>query len=558
MALQLPIGLESAFEGVVDLITMEAVYFHGPNGEHVVRADIPEHLMSSAVKARHELLEALSRLDDGLFECLVNEQEPTQEQLVQIIRRATLAHQLTPVVMGSAYRNKGVQEVLTAITRYLPSPADRQIFAIDLRQVQQGQPGSQVSSRVSPVADVRGATGSADAAAGLVALTSDAGQPVVAMAFKTIVESFGQLTLVRLYQGIIRRGCELTNVRSGRSARFSRLVRLHANQREDIDSVQPGEIFGVSGVDCSSGDTFTEGDVHYVLEQMHVPEPVVRLFIRAQDRNDSSKLARALDAFRREDPSFHVSTDLVTGETLISGMGQLHLEVYLEKLARDYDCVCETGEPRVAWKQCPTETVEFDHVFKKMTGGPGQFAHIRGTMSPLPENVDVAFDFVNEVRGGRIPREFIPSIEQGFRDELERGPLGEFDVVGVRIVLSDGSYHENDSSDLAFRLCAREAMRDVILPKAEMALLEPVMVVEIEVPEQFQGSILGQLSRKRGLVTSSQSSEGLCVLTAEVPLVEMFNYASELRSVTQGLGTFTMEFSRYAKAPKDAHRIARN
>jgi elongation factor G len=551
VALQIPIGSESGFEGVVDLITMQAVYFHGEQGQHVVRTAIPENLGATARESRLQLLDALSKLDDQLLECLLNDVEPSEEDLHRVIRRATLAHQLTPVFLGSAYRNKGVQEVLTAVTRYLPSPADRQVFAIDLRASAAESKGSAKVSRVEPATGSDGSSSRHQSAVGLLKLRAETNQPTVAMAFKTVVESFGQFTLMRVYQGQVRRGEEYVNARTGRTVRFSRLVRIHADQREDIDAGDAGEIIGVIGLDCASGDTFTNEGASCSLEQMFVPEPVIRLSVAPKNRDDSAKLAKALDAFRREDPSFQVSTDPQTGETLIAGMGQLHLDIYLEKLLRDYDCECVTGEPRVAWKQCPTKPVVFDHVFKKMTGGPGQFGDIRGTMTPLPEDSEVAFEFVDEVRGGRIPREFIPAIEQGLREELSKGPLGDFEVVGLRVVLSDGAYHEQDSSDLSFRLCAREAMRKVILPQADMALLEPIMAVEIEVPEQFQGTVIGQLSRNRGLITASETREGLCVLTADVPLAEMFNYASELRSVTQGQGSFSMEFARYAKAPRE-------
>jgi elongation factor G len=530
VALQIPIGCEVGFEGVVDLITMQAVYFCGPNGETIERTSIPDDLVSTAAVARVRMLDALSQLDDELMETLLNDQVPNEHDLYQIIRRATICHQLTPVLMGSAYKNKGVQEVLTAATRYLPGPTDRKVYANDL-SAKQKTPESGHDLKIELVSEVE--------------------QPLVAMAFKTVVETFGQLTFMRIYQGQIHRGEAYANARTGRSVRFSRLARIHAGQREDIEFASAGDIVGVVGVECASGDTFLGDGVTCSLENIFVPEPVIRLSIAPKTRDYVGKLAKALEGFRREDPTFQVSTDPQTSETLIAGMGQLHLDVYLEKLLRDHDCECITGTPRVAYKQCPTKPVSFDHVFKKMTGGPGQFGHIKGTMTPLSEESCESFEFIDEVRGGRIPREYVPAVKQGFMEELKKGPLGEFEVVGTRIVLNDGDYHEQDSSELSFRLCAREAMRNVILPRAEMTLLEPVMKVEIETPEPFQGSVSGHLSRKRGVVTGSETTDGLCVMTAEVPLAEMFDYANDIRSMTQGQGSFTMEFSRYARTPRD-------
>ncbi len=530
VALQLPIGRESSFTGVVDLVAMQAVYFGGVDGGQIERTVIPAELLQIAEAAREHLLEELSKLDDTLMETLLNGRTPEDHQLHQVIRKATLNHQLTPVLMGTAFKNKGVQEALTAVTRYLPSPADRTVFAIDLNAKQATDKESVEASSVTQ-------------------LSTETIAPMVAMAFKTVVESFGQLTFMRVYQGQIKRGESYVNARTGRRARFSRLMRIHANQREDIGSASAGDIVAVVGVDCASGDTFTADSIQCSLESMFVPEPVMRLSIETVRNEDIGKLAKALEAFRREDPTFRVSTDPQTGQTLISGMGQLHLDVYLEKLRRDYDCECTTGAPRVAYRQCPTRPVNFEHVFKKMTGGPGQFGQIKGSMTPLPEDAEQSFEFVDEVRGGSIPRENIAAVKQGFMDELPQGPLGDFEVVGVRIVLRDGAFHENDSSDLSFRLCAREAMRDVILPQADVKLLEPVMTVEVETPIEFQGTVTGQLLRMRGMVTASETRDGLCVIAAEVPLAELFNYASELRSITQGQGTFTMAFNRYARMP---------
>ena len=387
VALQIPIGREDHFEGVVDLVAMRAVYFRGEHGESIERHEIPKNLKSAAETARGQMLDALSHLDDGLMETLLNDRVPGEDYIHRVIRLATISQRLTPVLMGSAQKDKGVQEVLTAIARYLPCPADRKVVANDTSTNVDQTDGRQVQ------------------------LSTSSDDPLVAMAFKTVVESFGQLTFMRIYQGQMRRGETYVNARTNRSVRFSRLVRIHAGQRNDIDAADAGDIIGVVGVDCASGDTFLGDGVECSLENIFVPEPVIRLAIAAKSRDDAGKLAKALDGFRREDPTFRVSTDPQTGEILIAGMGQLHLDVYVEKLRRDHDCECVTGPPRVSWKQCPTRPVSFDHVYKKMTGGPGQFGHITGRMEPLPEDSTETFEFSDEVRGGRIPREYIPAVK---------------------------------------------------------------------------------------------------------------------------------------------------
>ena len=535
VALQLPIGTEDQFRGVVDLITMEAVFFDGSHGEYIRRETIPDDLKSSAESARMEMLSELSRLDDGLTDDLLNDRQPDASEIRRVIRRATVAHQLTPVLMGSAAKNKGVQELLDAVVHYLPCPADRKVLA---------NVNNESADSDGPVQTL---------------LTCRAGDPTVAMSFKTVVEPFGQLTFVRIYQGRIRKGDVLRNARTGRSARFGRLVRIHAGQHKDISSAAAGDIVGVVGIDCASGDTFTADSVRCSLENIHVPEPVMRLSVATRNRNDSEKLAKALQKLRREDPTFQVSTDPQTGETVIAGMGRLHLDVCLERLRTDFGCECDVGPPRVAYRQRPRKAVAFDHVLSKQTGGPGQFGHIIGQMEPLPEDSEEVFVFVNEVTGGRIPREYIPSVRKGFEDALADGPLGSFDVVGVKVVLTDGSFHDNDSSDQSFRLCAREAMRKKILPQADVVLLEPVMKLDVEVPEQFQGPAAGHIAQRRGTITDSQNGDSVCQLTAEVPLSELFSYAGDLRSMTQGQGCFTMEFLTYRETPRSVqNRVLKN
>lgn len=524
--LQVPMGRESSFQGVIDLVRMEAVYFEGDKGEDIVRKPIPEEYREAADNARRHMLEELSLHDDALMEALLEEAEVSIEQVRSVIRKATIAQQITPVLMGTAYKDKGVQEALDAVVRYLPSPPDRQKFAID-----NGKPVGEDGQHPKF----------------LLSDSNDA--PLVCMAFKTVVESFGQLTYTRIYQGKIVKGQSYTNARTGKLVRFGRLVRMHANEREDIDGAEAGDIIALVGVDCASGDTFTAEGINVSLENIFVADAVIRLSIEPKKRDDADKLSKALERFRREDPTFRVMTDEETGQTLIAGMGQLHLEIYVERIKREYKCECVVGEPRVAYRETPTKAVEFDYKHKKQSGGSGQYAHVKGILEPLPETSEVHYEFSDEVTGGRIPREYIPACDHGFEEGLKKGPLGEYEVVNVKMRLQDGSYHDVDSSEMAFKICALGCMRES-LKKAEVALQEPFMKLEIEVPEEFQGQITGHLSSKRGLVTASEVNGGICVIVAEAPLSSMFDYANELRSMTQGKGTFTMEFLAYRQVPR--------
>ena len=524
VVLQHPVFTGDDLHGLIDLLSMQFVRFAGLHGEHVIREAIPHAQRRDAACARRQLLDTLSLFDDDLMLQLLQEQEPSQSQLRQIIRSATLAQQLTPVVMGSAYHNQGVQELLDAVNAYLPAPAERKVFAND-------------QSQTTDDNDKR-----------TLELSAAADDPAVAMAFKTVVEPFGQLTFLRVYQGTIRRGDTLMNARTGAAVRFRRLVQIHAGQRQETAEATAGDIVGVVGVDCASGDTFHAREISCSLENIFVPDPVVQLSIAPIDQSDADTLAKALERFRRQDPTFRVTADSQTGETLIAGMGQLHLSLYVERLQREYGCECEVGAPRVAYLQRPTTAVEFDHRLSKQTGGPGQVGHVTGRMEPLPPDAAESFVFVDEVTGGRIPREYIPAVRKGFVDALSSGPLGEYEVVGVKVVLQDGSYHEQDSSDRAFRDCAREAMRKQILPNADVVLLEPVMRLQIEVPQEFQGSIVGHLARHRGVVTSSVTTGRQCSLTAEAPLAELFDYATQLRSLTQGQGSYVMDLLGYRPA----------
>lgn len=529
--LQIPMGRESAFQGVIDLITMRAVFFDGDDGEDIRHEAIPAEYQEKAVAARAHMLEQLSLFSDPLMEMLLEEREPPIDEIRKIIREATLAQQITPVMMGSAYKNKGVQEILDAVTYYLPSPLDRKMTAID--QSKKAKSDEEM----------------ADPNWNRVALESDPKKPMVCMAFKTVVEEYGQLTYTRIYQGKITKGESYVNTRTGKRVRFGRLVRMHANDRQDVDVAEAGDIVALVGVDCASGDTFCGEGVNYSLESIFVPDAVIRLSIEPAKRDGADKLGKALERFRREDPTFRVLTDEETGQTLIAGMGQLHLDIYVERIKREYGVECIIGQPRVAYRETPTKEVEFNYKHKKQTGGSGQYGHVVGKLVPLPEDSAIPYEFVNEVTGGRIPKEYIKPIDEGFQRALVKGPLCECEVVNVQMILQDGSYHDVDSSEMAFGICAFDCMRET-LKKAGIGLLEPIMKLEVEVPEEYQGNVTGHISSKRGVVGATETNMGVATIVAEVPLASMFDYANELRSMTQGKGTFTMEFSRYSMLPR--------
>ncbi len=519
--MQIPIGAESNFAGVIDLIAMKAIYFDGDNGEDVRTEEIPEHLRPSAEHARVGMLETLSLYSDELMELLLDEQSVPEEMIHDVVRRATIAQEITPVFLGTAYRNKGVQPLLDAVCRYLPSPLDRTVTARNL----QNEGADQV-------------------------LAVDPDAPLVAMAFKIVDEPFGQVTYTRIYQGTLRKGEFYKNARIGKTQRFSRILRMHANEREDMDAAGPGEIVAVMGIDCASGDTYCSDEVKLSLESIYVPDPVISLAVTAAKRQDGDKLAKALQRFRREDPTFHVATDRETNEVIISGMGELHLEIYTERIKREYKVDVVVGAPKVSYREAPTIAVEYNYKHKKQTGGSGQYAHIRGTLSPLArEESTEPYIFEDNITGGRIPAEYIPSVDKGFQAARLKGPLGGYEIVGVKMTLDDGGYHEVDSSDLAFQICAQDCFRETFL-KAKPVLLEPIMKVEVEVPTEFRGSVTGDLASRRGMVTSADLRGTDTVVVAEVPLANMFGYSTDLRSMTQGKGTFSMEFLEYRRVPQ--------
>jgi elongation factor G len=521
---QIPIGREANFQGVVDLIAEQAVYFDGNNGEVVRREPIPAELADEAHGARQHMLECLSMYSDELLEMLLSE-EPVPEDLIhRVIQLGVVSEQLTPVLLGTAYKNKGVQTLLDAVVRYLPSPLERETKALPHGDSQEEIP-----------------------------LAADSEKPTVAMAFKIVEDPYGALTFMRLYQGKFVKGGTYYNQRTGRKERFSRILRMHADEREEIDVAHAGDIVAVLGVDCASGDTYASAPGFCVLQKMFVPEPVIRMAIEPTERDGADRLSKALARYRREDPTLHVSTDEETGETIIAGMGELHLEVYVERIRREFKVGVKVGQPRVHYRESPTQGTKFDVRHRKQTGGSGQYAHIVGRMEVLPDDSEEVFVFEDKVVGGRIPREFIPAIEKGFRSSIVKGPVAGYPVVGLYVIIEDGSYHEVDSSDMAFQVCAQTTMREMFA-KTKPVLLEPVMKVEIECPTQFQGSVVGDLTSRRGLVLATEICGPIARTEGEVPLAETFGYSTDLRSLTQGQGVFTLEFARYRRLPPSIER----
>jgi elongation factor G len=522
--MQIPIGAGEEFEGIIDLITMKALYFDGAKGENVREVAIPSEHLEAARTARQEMLEGLAMYSDELMELLLSEEEVPEPLVHKVILAAVQGQDFTPVFLGTAFRNKGVQPLLDAICRYLPSPLDRKISAKNWEHPDQPFP-----------------------------LVPDAGKPFVGMAFKIVEDPYGQLTYMRIYQGTIEKGQLYTNQRTGRKERFSRSLRMHSDKREEIDAASAGDIVAVMGVDCASGDTFAAEAKMCTLESMFVPEPVIKIAVNPRERGSGDKLGKALQRFRKEDPTFQVFTDEETGEVIMAGMGELHLDVYIERIRREYKIEVEVGAPKVSYRETPTQTVEFNFKHKKQTGGSGQYGHIVGTMGPIEtreEGEDEAtYIFRDSIVSGRIPKQYIPAVDKGFRSSVEKGTLAEYPVVDLFVHLQDGSYHDVDSSEMAFQTAARGCFREY-MPKTQPVLLEPVMRVEIESPESFQGGIVGDVTSRRGIIESTDiKSDGTAVVVCEVPLSETFGYATDLRSLTQGQGTFTMELSGYRRVP---------
>ncbi|MEA2115307.1 MAG: elongation factor G [Thermodesulfobacteriota bacterium] len=515
--IQLPIGLENDLEGMVDLVSMKAIYFDGEQGDDIRYEEIPENMRDESEEKREELLDAVSMFSDELMEAMLEEEEISDEMVHEAIRRGTLALEFAPVMIGSAYKNKGVQPLLDAVQAYLPSPTDVENIALDLDNEEEN-----------------------------VKVSNDPGDPLVALAFKLEDGRYGQLTYVRTYQGVLKKGNFIFNTRTGKKVKVGRLVRMHSNEMEEIDQAGSGDIIALFGVDCASGDTFCDSAINWSMSSMHVPAPVISLAINPVDNKAQENMSKALNRFCKEDPTFKSFVDHETSETIISGMGELHLEVYVERMKREYQAEVEVGAPRVAYRETITQRADFDYTHKKQTGGSGQFGRIGGYMEPLEEG---EYEFVDEIVGGSIPREYIPACDKGFQASMEKGVLTGAPITGIRCLINDGNSHSVDSSDMAFQQAARGAFRQGYL-KASPVIMEPIMKVAVEGPSEFQGAVMGSLNQRRGVIVGTFEEGTYTVVEAEMPLSEMFGYSTTLRSLTQGKAEFTMEFSSYKQVPK--------
>ncbi len=514
--IQIPIGLEDKHEGIVDLVTMKAVYFRGPEGDDIEITDIPDHLKAEAEEKREEMLDVVSMFSDELMEAMM-EENVTEDLIHDAIRKGTLSQELTPVCVGSAYKNKGVQALLDAIVAYLPNPTEVENIALDLDNNE---------------AEVK--------------LEADENKPTVALAFKLEDGQYGQLTYIRVYQGKIKKGDELFNTRSRKKFKVGRLIKMHSDHMEDINEAYCGDIAALFGVDCASGDTFNSPGLNYSMTSMFVPAPVISLAIKPKDKKSADNMGKALNRFTKEDPTFRTFVDPESNQTIIQGMGELHLDVYIERMKREYNAEVEVGQPQVAYREAISRRADFNYTHKKQTGGSGQYGRVAGFIEPLEEG---DYEFVNEIKGGAIPTEYIPACDKGFQSAMAKGSLIGFPIVGIRVTINDGQAHSVDSSDMAFQLAAIGAFKEAY-PKAKPIILEPIMKVSVEGPTEFQGNIFGSINQRRGIIISSTDEGAFSTVEAEVPLSEMFGYSTTLRSLTQGKAEFTMEFLKYGKVPQ--------
>ncbi|UTC91084.1 elongation factor G [Treponema denticola] len=513
--MQIPIGLEDKLEGVVDLVTMKAMYFEGENGTQIRMAEIPQHLLADAQKYREEMVDAATMFSDELAEAFLEGAE-TEEMIRAAVRKGTLAEQFVPVFLGSAYKNKGIQPLLDAVGYYLPDPTEIENTALDIDENEKP-----------------------------IVLGTDENAPVVALGFKLEDGKYGQLTYVRVYQGTLKKGEELFNTRAKKKFKVGRLVRMNSASMEDINEGGPGDIVALFGIDCASGDTFCGGNLNYAMSSMYVPDPVISLSLTPKDKQAADQMSKALNRFTKEDPTFRSYVDKESNQTIIQGMGELHLEVYIERMKREYKCDVETGMPQVAYREAITQRADFNYTHKKQTGGSGQFGRVAGFIEPITEQ---DYEFDNQIKGGAIPSEFIPSCDKGFKEAIKRGTLIGFPIVGTKVTINDGQSHPVDSSDMAFQAAAIGAFREAY-KAAKPAILEPIMKVSIEGPQEFQGNIFGLINQRRGIIISSTEDDNFTRVDAEVPLSEMFGFSTILRSSTQGKAEYSMEFAKYGKAP---------
>ncbi len=518
--IQLPMGAEQEFKGIIDPIIGKAFYFDGDDGAIIREEEVPEEYKKATADARHEIIHLVADVDDILAEKFLMEEPISVEELRAAIRRATLALKMTPVMCGSAIKNKGVQLLLDGVVHFLPNPTEVKNEAHDQ-----------------------------DNEEAKVVVESDPTKPFVGLAFKLQQDKYGQLTYFRVYQGTVSAGDTIFNVSNEkRKVRVPRMFRMHSDDREEIAQAEAGDIVAFYGVEASSGETFTDGKVNWTLTSMHVPAAVISLAVAPKDRAAETNFSKALNRFTKEDPTFRVHQDEESQQTIISGMGELHLDIYMERMRREYSCEVVAGKPQVAYREAITRRAEINYTHRKQTGGSGQYAKVLGYIEPLPSDAVEAYEFVDDVSGGSIPREFISSCDKGFKEGVRKGTLIGFPVVSIRCAVNDGAAHAVDSSEMAFKTAALMGFREAYA-QAGPTILEPIMKVEIDAPIEFQGSVVGQVNQRRGTILETVGGDNVSV-TCEVPLNAMFGYSTDLRSATQGKGTFTMEFARYAIVPR--------
>lgn len=522
-AVQVPIGQESELAGVVDLIHQRALYNVGEQGEELKETEVPEELKELVAEKRAELIETLADVDDEIASIYLDEKEPTAEQIIHAIRRATIAREFTPVLMGSALANRGIQHVLDAVCDYLPDPSQVLNTGLDISDPTQGE---------LPVV-----------------CSSSSSEKFLGLAFKLEEGKFGQLTYIRVYQGKMKKGMQMVNVRTGKKVKLARLVRMHSEEMEDVDEAQAGEICATFGIDCSSGDSFTNGD-KLTMSSMFVPEPVISLSIQPKSK-DTQNFSKAINRFQKEDPTFRVRYDAESKETVISGMGELHLEIYVERIRREYNVDCVTGRPQVAYRETVSAPATFDYTHKRQSGGAGQYAKVMGEFGPCGEG-DLN-EFQTAVIGGKISEKFLVACEKGFQDAVLKGPLTGHRVLGVKMLINDGATHDVDSSEFAFRTATINAFKDAFL-RAQPQILEPIMNVTVTAPTEFQSAVIALLNKREAMINDTEVGTDEFTIYAECSLNNMFGMATTLRASTQGKGEFTLEFGKYEPAPVPLQR----
>ena len=522
ICIQLPIGKEDEFKGVIDLFEMKAYIYNDDKGEDISILDIPEDMKDDAELYHEELVEKICELDDDLMMQYLEGEVPSNDEMKAVLRKATCSCEAVPVCCGTAYRNKGVQKLLDAIVEFMPSPLD--IPAIKGTDLD----GNEVERHSSD------------------------DEPFAALAFKIMADPFvGKLAFFRVYSGTMNSGSYVLNATKGKKERVGRIVQMHANKRNEIDKVYSGDIAAAVGFKVTTtGDTICDEQHPVILESMEFPEPVIELAIEPKTKNDQGKMGEALAKLAEEDPTFRAHTDQETGQTIIAGMGELHLDVIVDRLLREFKVEANVGAPQVAYKETFTTPVDIDSKYAKQSGGRGQYGHCKVKFEPMDPNGEETFIFESTVVGGAIPKEYIPAVGEGIEEAAQAGILGGFPVLGVKATVWDGSYHEVDSSEMAFHIAGSMAFKDA-MKKGNAVLLEPIMKVEVTMPEEYMGDVIGSLNAKRGQIEGMEDIGGGKLVRAYVPLAEMFGYSTELRSATQGRGNYSMFFEKYAQAPKN-------